>query len=197
MGEVKEPLVEARLPTKYGTFRIIAFPGDNSDKENLALVMGKVEGEILIRIHSECFTGDVLHSMRCDCGEQLDLAMKKIAEEDKGIIIYLRQEGRGIGLVNKLKAYNLQDDGMDTVEANIALGFNAEMRRYEGAVEILENLGVKKIKLMTNNPAKVEDLEKADFEVRQINHSAEPNEENKDYLRTKASKMNHKLEIRD
>ncbi len=197
MGEVKEPLVEARLPTKYGTFRIIAFPGDNSDKENLALVMGKVEGEILIRIHSECFTGDVLHSMRCDCGEQLDLAMKKISKEGKGIIIYLRQEGRGIGLVNKLKAYNLQDDGMDTVEANIALGFNAEMRRYGGAVEILENLGVKEIKLMTNNPAKVEDLEKAGFEVEQIGHSAEPNEENKDYLRTKASKMNHKLEIRD
>jgi len=197
MGEVKEPLVEARLPTKYGTFRIIAFPGDSLDKENLALVMGKVEGEILIRIHSECFTGDVLHSMRCDCGEQLDLAMKKISKEGKGIIIYLRQEGRGIGLVNKLKAYNLQDDGMDTVEANIALGFNAEMRRYEGAVKILENLGVKKIKLMTNNPAKVEDLEKAGFVVRQIGHSAEPNEENKDYLRTKASKMNHKLEIRD
>ena len=197
MGEVKEPLVEARLPTKYGTFRIIAFPGDNSDKENLALVMGKVEGEILIRIHSECFTGDVLHSMRCDCGEQLDLAMKKISKEGKGIIIYLRQEGRGIGLVNKLKAYNLQDDGMDTVEANIALGFNAEMRRYGGAVEILENLGVKEIKLMTNNPAKVEDLEKAGFVVKQISHSAEPNEENKNYLRTKASKMNHKLEIRD
>ena len=197
MGKVKEPLVEARLPTKYGTYRIIAFSGDNSDKENLALVMGKVEGEILIRIHSECFTGDVLHSMRCDCGEQLDLAMKKISKEGKGIIIYLRQEGRGIGLVNKLKAYNLQDDGMDTVEANIALGFNAEMRRYGGAVEILENLGVKEIKLMTNNPAKVEDLEKAGFEVKQIGHSTEPNEENKDYLRTKASKMNHKLEIRD
>ena len=135
--------------------------------------------------------------MRCDCGEQLDLAMKKISKEGKGIIIYLRQEGRGIGLVNKLKAYNLQDGGMDTVEANIALGFNAELRRYEGAVEILENLGVKKIKLMTNNPAKVEDLEKAGFKVRQIGHSAEPNDENKDYLRTKASKMNHKLEIRD
>ena len=197
MSEIKEPLVEARLPTKYGTFRIIAFPGDSADKENLALVMGKVEGEVLIRIHSECFTGDVLHSMRCDCGEQLDLAMKKISKEGKGIIIYLRQEGRGIGLVNKLKAYNLQDDGMDTVEANIALGFSAEMRRYGGAVEILENLGVKEIKLMTNNPAKVEDLEKAGFEVKQISHCAEPNDENRDYLRAKASKMNHKLEIRD
>ena len=197
MGEVKESLVEARLPTKYGTFRIIAFPGDNSDKENLALVMGKVEGEMLVRIHSECFTGDVLHSMRCDCGEQLNLAMKKIAEEGKGVIIYLRQEGRGIGLVNKLKAYNLQDDGMDTVEANIALGFNAEMRRYRGAVEILDSLDIKKIRLMTNNPAKVEDLEKAGFGVKQIGHSTEPNEENKDYLRTKVSKMNHKLEIGD
>jgi GTP cyclohydrolase II len=123
--------------------------------------------------------------------------MKKIAEEGKGIIIYLRQEGRGIGLVNKLRAYNLQDDGMDTVEANIALGFNAEMRRYGEAVEILESLDIKKIKLMTNNPAKVEDLEKAGFEVKQIGHSTEPNEENKDYLRTKASKMNHKLEIGD
>lgn len=197
MGEVKKSLVEARLPTKYGTFRIIAFPGDNSDKENLALVMGEVEGEMLVRIHSECFTGDVLHSMRCDCGEQLNLAMKKIAEEGKGIIIYLRQEGRGIGLVNKLKAYNLQDDGMDTVEANIALGFNAEMRRYRGAMEILDSLDIKKIRLMTNNPAKVEDLEKAGFEVKQIGHSTEPNEENKDYLRTKVSKMNHKLEIGD
>ncbi len=197
MGEVKEPLVEARLPTKYGTFRIIAFPGDDPDKENLALVMGEVEDEMLVRVHSECFTGDVLHSMRCDCGEQLDLAMRKIADEGRGIIIYLRQEGRGIGLVNKLKAYNLQDDGMDTVEANVALGFNAELRGYGGAVDILKNLNVKRINLMTNNPSKVDDLREAGFKVEQIGHSAEPNEENKDYLRTKASKMNHKLEIGD
>ena len=197
MEKDNDSLVEARLPTKFGDFKLIAFPGDSEDKENLALIMGDADGNVLVRIHSECFTGDVLHSMRCDCGEQLDLAMKKIAKERKGLIIYLRQEGRGIGLVNKLKAYNLQDDGMDTVEANIALGFSAEMRRYGGAVEILENLGVKEIKLMTNNPAKVEDLEKAGFEVKQIGHSAEPNEENKNYLRTKASKMNHKLEIRD
>ncbi len=195
MGEVKEPLVEARLPTKYGTFRIIAFPGDDPDKENLALVMGEVEDEMLVRVHSECFTGDVLHSMRCDCGEQLDLAMRKIADEGRGIIIYLRQEGRGIGLVNKLKAYNLQDDGMDTVEANVALGFNAELRVYGGAVDILKNLNVKRIKLMTNNPSKVEDLQEAGFKVEQISHNAEPNEENRDYLRTKASKMKHKLEL--
>ena len=195
MGKVRKSLVEARLPTKYGTFRIMAFPGDDPDKENLALVMGEVEDEMLVRVHSECFTGDVLHSMRCDCGEQLDLAIQKIADEGRGIIIYLRQEGRGIGLVNKLKAYNLQDDGMDTVEANIALGFNAELRGYGGAVDILENLNVKRIKLMTNNPSKVEDLREAGFEVEQIGLSTRPNKENMAYLRTKASKMKHKLEF--
>tara|TARA_B100000586_G_C19943065_1_gene356353 strand:- start:81 stop:674 length:594 start_codon:yes stop_codon:yes gene_type:complete len=195
MGKVRKSLVEARLPTKYGTFRIMAFPGDEPDKENLALVMGEVEDKTLVRVHSECFTGDVLHSMRCDCGEQLDLAIQKIADEGRGIIIYLRQEGRGIGLVNKLKAYNLQDDGMDTVEANIALGFNAELRGYGGAVDILENLNVKRIKLMTNNPSKVEDLREAGFEVEQIGLSTRPNKENMDYLRTKASKMKHKLEF--
>jgi 3,4-dihydroxy 2-butanone 4-phosphate synthase/GTP cyclohydrolase II len=193
MGKNNDLLVEARLPTKFGNFRLIAFSGDNKDKENLALIMGKTEGNVLVRIHSECFTGDVLHSMRCDCGEQLDLAMKKIAEEGSGIIIYLRQEGRGIGLVNKLKAYNLQDDGMDTVEANIALGFGAELRDYGGATTILRNLGIKTIKLMTNNPAKVEELRKDGFTVEQITHRTEANNENRDYLRTKASKMNHKL----
>ena len=191
MNKNSEPLVEARLPTKYGDFRLLAFPGDNKDKENLALIMGEIEDEVLLRIHSECFTGDVLHSMRCDCGEQLDLAMMKIAEEGKGIIIYLRQEGRGIGLVNKLKAYNLQDDGMDTVEANIALGFGAELRDYSGATAILRNLGVTKIKLMTNNPSKSEELEKDGFGVKQINHITIANNENKDYLKTKADKMNH------
>jgi 3,4-dihydroxy 2-butanone 4-phosphate synthase/GTP cyclohydrolase II len=197
MGQKKKALVEARLPTKYGTFQIIAFSGDSKEKENLALVMGNVDGRILVRVHSECFTGDVLHSMRCDCGEQLDMAMKKIAEEGKGIIIYLRQEGRGIGLVNKLKAYNLQDDGMDTVEANIALGFNAELRGYQGAVSILRKLGAEKIKLMTNNPSKIKDLKKAGFDVEHIEHSSEPNDENRDYLKTKASKMNHRLDVKD
>jgi len=193
MGKNNDSLVEARLPTKFGNFRLIAFSGDYENKENLALIMGNTEGKVLVRIHSECFTGDVLHSMRCDCGEQLDLAMKKIAEEGSGIIIYLRQEGRGIGLVNKLKAYNLQDDGMDTVEANIALGFGAELRDYGGATAILRNLGIKTIKLMTNNPAKVEELRKDGFTVEQITHRTEANDENRDYLKTKASKMNHKL----
>jgi 3,4-dihydroxy 2-butanone 4-phosphate synthase/GTP cyclohydrolase II len=193
MEKNNDSLVEARLPTKFGDFRLIAFPGDSEDKENLALIMGNTDGNVLVRIHSECFTGDVLHSMRCDCGEQLDLAMKRIADEGSGIIVYLRQEGRGIGLVNKLKAYNLQDEGMDTVEANIALGFRAELRDYGGATAILRSLGVKTIKLMTNNPAKVEELKNDGFIVEQITHRTEANDENRDYLRTKASKMNHKL----
>ena len=186
-------LVEARLPTKFGNFKLVAFPGDSKDKENLALIMGEIEDKPLVRIHSECFTGDVLHSMRCDCGEQLDLAMQKISKEGNGIIVYLRQEGRGIGLVNKLKAYNLQDEGMDTVEANIALGFNAELRDYSNASNILRTLGVEKIRLLTNNPSKVEELEKDGFKVEQVTHKTEANEENRDYLKTKASKMNHKL----
>ena len=193
MEKDNDSLVEARLPTKFGDFRLIAFPGDSEDKENLALIMGNLDGNILVRIHSECFTGDVLHSMRCDCGEQLDLAMERIAKEGSGIIVYLRQEGRGIGLVNKLKAYNLQDEGMDTVEANIALGFGAELRDYRGATAILKSLGIKTIKLMTNNPAKVEELRKDGFDVEQITHRTEANDENREYLRTKASKMNHKL----
>jgi len=193
MEKKVDSLVEARLPTKFGNFKLIAFPGDNKDKENLALTMGEIEDKPLVRIHSECFTGDVLHSMRCDCGEQLDLAMQKISKEGSGIIVYLRQEGRGIGLVNKLKAYNLQDEGMDTVEANIALGFNAELRDYSNAGDILRTLGVKKIRLLTNNPSKVEELEKDGFKVEQVTHKTEANEENRDYLETKASKMNHKL----
>ena len=188
-----DSLVEARLPTKFGNFKLVAFPGDSKDKENLALIMGEMEDKLLVRIHSECFTGDVLHSMRCDCGEQLDLAMQKISKEGSGIIVYLRQEGRGIGLVNKLKAYNLQDEGMDTVEANIALGFNAELRDYSNASNILRTLGIEKIRLLTNNPSKVEELEKDGFIVEQVTHKTEVNKENRDYLETKASKMNHKL----
>ncbi len=193
MEKINDCLVDARLPTKFGTFKLLAFPGDDKNKEDLALVMGEIEGRMLVRVHSECFTGDVLHSMRCDCGEQLDLAMEKIAKEGKGIIVYSRQEGRGIGLVNKLKAYNLQDEGLDTVEANVALGFDAEMRDYKNAAKILKNLGVEKITLMTNNPSKIEDLTKEGFNVKQTKHLPEPNKENKDYLKTKAEKMSHDI----
>ena len=188
-----DSLVEARLPTKFGNFKLVAFPGENKDKEDLALIMGNVKNGILVRIHSECFTGDVLHSMRCDCGEQLDLAMDKISKEGNGIIVYLRQEGRGIGLVNKLKAYNLQDEGMDTVEANVALGFSAELRDYNNAIKILKSLGLEKIRLLTNNPSKVEELDKRGITVEQVTHKTEANKENREYLETKASKMNHKL----
>ena len=188
-----DSLVEARLPTRFGNFKLVAFPGENKDKEDLALIMGDVKNGILVRIHSECFTRDVLHSMRCDCGEQLDLAMDKISKEGNGIIVYLRQEGRGIGLVNKLKAYNLQDEGMDTVEANVALGFSAELRDYNNAIKILKSLGLEKIRLLTNNPSKVEELDKRGITVEQVTHKTEANKENREYLETKASKMNHKL----
>jgi len=195
MSKIDDCLVDARMPTKFGTFQLFAFPGDDETKEDLALVMGHIEGRMLVRVHSECFTGDVLHSMRCDCGEQLDLAMERISKEGKGIIVYSRQEGRGIGLVNKLKAYNLQDEGLDTVEANIALGFNAELRNYKNAAKILRNLGVEKINLMTNNPSKVEDLTEEGFDVTQTKHLPEPNDENKEYLKTKAKKMRHDISI--
>ena len=195
MSKIEDCLVDARMPTKFGTFQLFAFPGDDDTKEDLALVMGKIEGRMLVRVHSECFTGDVLHSMRCDCGEQLDLAMERIAREKKGIIVYSRQEGRGIGLVNKLKAYNLQDEGLDTVEANIALGFNAELRNYKNAAKILKNLGVEEINLMTNNPSKVEDLTEEGFDVIQTKHLPDPNEENIEYLKTKAKKMRHDISI--
>ena len=188
---------EAKLPTKYGDFVIRVFHESETGLDHVALTLGEMSGPdpVLIRVHSECFTGDVLHSMRCDCGEQLDLAMERIAKEGKGIIVYSRQEGRGIGLVNKLKAYNLQDDGLDTVEANVALGFSAELRNYENAAKILKNLGVKKIELMTNNPSKVEDLSKEGFDVIKTKHLPEPNKENIEYLKTKAEKMRHQFTI--
>ncbi len=186
-----DALAAARLPTRFGEFRILAFPGETTNREHIALALGDVGGEILVRIHSECLTGDVFHSDRCDCGEQLDLAMERIAAAGRGVIIYLRQEGRGIGLVNKLHAYNLQDGGLDTVEANEELGFSGEMRQYGDAVAILKCLGVREVALLTNNPAKVEALREAGLEVRREPHAVAPKAENRDYLRTKAGKMGH------
>ena len=188
-------LVSARLPTKYGEFRIIAFPGEEENREHLAIIMGDItEGEVLVRVHSECLTGDTFYSKRCDCGIQLESAMEKIAKEGKGMIVYLRQEGRGIGLVNKLHAYNLQDEGMDTVEANEKLGFEGELREYEAAARILKSMSVSKIILMTNNPAKVEDLRSNGFEVKRIPHKTIPNKQNKEYLKTKSERMGHELD---
>ena len=186
-----EALAAARLPTRFGEFRILAFPGETTNREHIALALGDMEGEVVVRIHSECLTGDVFHSDRCDCGEQLDLAMERVAAAGRGVIVYLRQEGRGIGLVNKLHAYNLQDDGLDTVEANEELGFSGEMRQYGDAVTILKCLGVSHVALLTNNPAKVAALREAGFTVRREPHTVTPKVENRDYLRTKSQKMGH------
>jgi len=185
---------ETRLPTRYGTFRLYGFTETQTGKEHIALVIGDVSGDepVLCRIHSECLTGDALGSRRCDCGEQYDRAMRRIAEEGRGVLVYLRQEGRGIGLVNKLKAYALQDGGADTLEANIQLGFHADERDYAAGAAILADLGVGRVRLMTNNPDKIDDLRSRGIEVA----CREPiviqaNDDNAFYLRTKAERMNH------
>jgi GTP cyclohydrolase II len=189
-------LVQTPLPTKHGDFILHYYSNNLDDKEHIALVKGEVAGRnnVPVRIHSECFTGDVLGSRRCDCGEQLDLAMQIINEAGFGILIYLRQEGRGIGLLNKLRAYNLQDQGMDTVDANIELGHLADEREYSIAGLILENLQVTSVELITNNPKKIAALEKMGVTVaKRIPVEAVAHHDNIDYLKTKAKKMAHLL----
>lgn len=195
--KIVDRVVEINMPTKYGDFKMYGFVNKFNGEHHLALVKGDIneEEEVLTRIHSECLTGDALGSKRCDCGEQYDVAMKSIAKEGKGILLYMRQEGRGIGLINKLKAYALQDEGLDTVEANIKLGFEADVRKYDVAAEILKDLNVRKLRLMTNNPRKISELEDYGIKVVdrvpiQMNH----NEVNEFYLRTKKEKLQHMLE---
>jgi len=188
----------ARIPTPDGEFQLIHFHNNWDDKEHLALVMGKVSGceSVLARVHSECFTGDVLGSQRCDCGEQLADAMHAIATEGQGVIVYLRQEGRGIGLAEKLRAYNLQDQGYDTVDANLLLGHQADERDYTPAVLILRALGVASIRLLTNNPAKVESLESQHFQVvERIPMQPNVTQENAAYLSAKMRRMRHLLDL--
>jgi len=189
----------ARIPTPYGEFQLCIYQESETNKKHLALVMGDPEGkeDVLVRVHSECFTGDVLGSLRCDCGEQLQRAMAMIAEAREGAIIYLRQEGRGIGLEEKLRAYNLQDDGYDTVEANLALGHQADERDYTCAARILENLGIRSIALITNNPSKIEALNTLGMNVcRRIPLAPTINPENQRYLSTKVERMRHLLDTR-
>jgi 3,4-dihydroxy 2-butanone 4-phosphate synthase/GTP cyclohydrolase II len=182
------------IPTAYGQFKIIVFEVTHDYKEHVALIKGRINhrDDVLTRIHSECLTGDVFGSQRCDCRSQLDLALQRIAEEKRGILIYLRQEGRGIGLTNKIKAYNLQDQGMDTFEANQALGFKDDERNYQLAVAILRVLEIKSVRLLTNNPLKIKELEQAGIKVRQrIPLITAKNEFNRDYIQAKKEKGGH------
>jgi 3,4-dihydroxy 2-butanone 4-phosphate synthase/GTP cyclohydrolase II len=191
-----ENLVQTPIPTRHGEFILHYYSNNIDDKEHVALVKGDVAGKenVPVRIHSECFTGDVLGSRRCDCGEQLDLAMQLIDKAGFGVLIYLRQEGRGIGLLKKLQAYNLQDQGMDTVDANIHLGHLADEREYTIAALMLEDLKIKSIKLMTNNPKKIDALEKLGINVvGRIPVEVAAHNDNLDYLKTKAKKMAHML----
>jgi 3,4-dihydroxy 2-butanone 4-phosphate synthase/GTP cyclohydrolase II len=195
-----ERAAEANMPTKYGDFRMVGYVNKLNGEHHVALVKGDVtDGEpVLARVHSECLTGDAFGSIRCDCGEQYAEAVKRIEEEGRGILLYMRQEGRGIGLINKIKAYDLQDQGMDTVEANEALGFNADLRDYGIGAQILKDLGVQKLKLMTNNPKKLLGLEGHGIELTerveiQMNH----NEKNAYYLKTKKAKLGHMLKFEE
>ena len=195
-----ENRVQTRIPTAHGEFILHYYSNNMDDKEHLAFVKGDVSGKTVIpvRIHSECFTGDVLGSRRCDCGEQLDMALQMINEAGCGILIYLRQEGRGIGLLKKLQAYNLQDDGLDTVDANIHLGHLADEREYDIAALMLEDLRVKSIALITNNPEKIEGLIKLGVTVDdRIPIETRIHHDNVEYLKTKVKKMSHMMTVPD
>jgi GTP cyclohydrolase II len=190
-------VAQAELPTRYGRFRIYGFEGKGPQEEAVALVRGNLKGKTapLVRVHSQCLTGDVLTSLRCDCRAQLELSLKKIAKAPSGILLYLPQEGRGIGLMNKLRAYELQDGGMDTVEANVSLGFAADAREYDFPAKILKKLGATKIKLLSNNPDKVNQLESAGVRVVQrVPCQPRISKISKAYLQTKKSKMGHLIQ---
>ncbi len=191
-------MVAARIPTAEAEFWLHLYHNNQDNKEHLALVLGNIHGQenVLVRVHSECFTGDVLGSRRCDCGEQLSQAMERIAEVGSGVVIYLRQEGRGIGLLEKLRAYNLQDEGYDTIEANLMLGHQADERDYTSAARILDDLNVRSIRLLTNNPLKIDHLRKSGIQVRErVAVQPTVHADNAAYLSTKVQRMNHLLNL--
>jgi GTP cyclohydrolase II len=188
----------AKFPTRFGNFRIVAFWNNRDGKEHVALVHGDVLGaeNVVTRLHSECLTGDALGSLRCDCRDQLGVAMERIAREPRGLLLYLRQEGRGIGLLNKLRAYELQDRGLDTVDANLALGFRDDEREYAVAAHMVKSLTIGSIKLLTNNPKKVLELEKSGIRVNgRISHVIPANQHNRFYLQTKAARSGHLIDV--
>jgi 3,4-dihydroxy 2-butanone 4-phosphate synthase/GTP cyclohydrolase II len=191
-----ERVVSVRLPTDYGDFQGVAYRETLTGKQHVALVMGEVDGkeDVLVRVHSECLTGDVFHSRRCDCGEQLEQALARIRREGEGVLLYLAQEGRGIGLLNKLRAYELQEQGLDTVEANIELGFKADAREYGIGSQILADLGLTTIRVLTNNPKKISGISGFGLEVvSQEPIEVEPNDDNREYLETKRDKLGHTI----
>ena len=195
-----EKVAEARLPTRFGDFTAVAYKSTVDAAEHLALVMGDVASEEphLVRVHSECLTGDVFGSQRCDCGAQIDLALQRIAEEGRGVFLYMRQEGRGIGLHNKIKAYALQDSGLDTVEANVQLGFSPDLRHYGIGAQILVDLGIKNMRLLTNNPKKVIGLESYGIKlVERVPIIVPTNAENEQYMQTKHDKLGHLLGLEE
>ncbi len=188
----------AELPSRFGDFHIVAFYNNKDNKEHVAIVRGDVTDaeDVPVRVHSECLTGDVIGSLRCDCRDQLESALRMIGQMDKGILLYLRQEGRGIGLINKIRAYGLQEHGYDTVEANLALGFRDDEREYSVAAHMLMSLHVKSIRLITNNPKKIEDLTQHGIRVNgRIPHIMPANEHNRFYLETKALKSGHMIDL--
>jgi 3,4-dihydroxy 2-butanone 4-phosphate synthase/GTP cyclohydrolase II len=184
------------MPTSYGEFTAVAFREKLTGKTHVALVKGEVEGaeDVLVRVHSECLTGDVFHSLRCDCGEQLEHALQRIAAEERGVLLYMAQEGRGIGLLNKLRAYELQEEGLDTVDANLELGFPPDAREWGIGNQILADLGLSTIRILTNNPKKISGLEGFGLRVvEQVPIETEPHDENRRYLAAKRDRLGHRL----